>query len=537
MSNSEDIKNRVGVRVIKAESAGRVGSSQLVDPFKDLYETQGLIEPPFPLLDLAKLPESNNALQAFIDAYKTNIPGFGYSFRYTIDMESKEIDESIKKRAKEEWVFLENFYKYCNFDTSFTELMKQVIDNRERVGFGFLEVIPKGNGKPGGFELVPAHTIRMSKPHKDVQRIAASAVDIDGKKMTVTYAKKFRRFCQTNENDNTMVWFKEFGDPRRMSSKTGEYEVEKDEAGVEVRKEIPPEDEATSLIMFSIPSTYTPYGIPRWLGNLLSVQGSRSSEELNYNYFKKGKHVPMAIIVKNGLLTSSSIEKLEEYSTKISGVDNAHSYLIIEAEGYDSEGGFESNQQTNVDVKLQPLTQALQHDGLFQEYDKNNRDKIRASFRLPPIYTGESKDYTRATADTARSIAEEQIFEPDRCSLSDKINRVINQAFGIRYVELYFKGPNLTNKLELAQAVGVYNKTGALTPNMLMGAISELLHQDFEPILEDWGNTPLAITLAKLQAKAKEDEEDDTTGTEGTKKTSSTEPTYTDDTTKESDLD
>ena len=41
---------------------------------------------------------------------------------------------------------------------------------------------------------------------------------------------------------------------------------------------------------------------------------------------------------------------------------------------------------------------------------KNNRDKIRSAFRLHPIYTGESQDYTRATADTARQVTEEQVF-------------------------------------------------------------------------------------------------------------------------------
>lgn len=532
------MENRVGVRVVKADKPTG-GSGQLTDPFADVYETNGLIEPPYTPLDFAKMPETSNMLQPLIDAYKTNIVGFGYSFKYNIDMESQDIDQAMKDRAKKEWMALDMFYGYCNFDQTFVEVNKKMIDDRERIGWGCIEVIPRGNGLPGGFEYIPAHTIRMSKVNPDVQQIPVMAVGVDGKQVKITFAKRFRKFCQIREVDDNRVWFKEFGDPRRMDKLTGKFEIEMDGAGKPVTTTILPENEATSLMYFPIHVPYSPYGVPRWLGNLLSILGSRKSEELNYNYFSKGKHIPMAILVKNGMLTKSSIDELKNYSNQLSGVDNAHGYLIIEAEGFDQGEGFDEKAGPPVDIKLQPLTQVIQHDALFGEYDSRNRDKIRSSFRLPPIYTGESKDYTRATADTARAIAEEQIFNPEREELAHKYNRSINSATGIRYVELYFKGPNLTNKVELAQAVDIYAKAGALTPNMLIQAVSELLGLEFEPIIDAWGNVPMPLSIEfiragvkipekgeKIEVPAADGTATDTTATD----TTTTDPAFTDST-------
>jgi PBSX family phage portal protein len=502
MEIKERAKNLVGVRMVKAketmgtEQGTRPVSQQIIDPFSEAYSTDYLIEPPYNPDVLVQLPEYSNVLQPLIDAYKTNITGFGYSFGYLVDMDSEEVEAEIITRAKKEWQALEFFYDYCNYDKTFTEITKLMIMDRETIGWGALEIIPKGNGKPGGVEYLPAHTLRLSRLDSQPQRIPIDTIDVDGGKVTVTYVKKFRRFCQLFEGEK--VWFKEFGDPRKLDKITGQFEYQLEKGAT-----VPIDRQATSVMYFPLSVSYSPYGIPRWMGAFLSIIGSRKSEELNYYYFVQGKHVPMAILVNNGSLTESSITKLEEYSTNIKGVENAHGFLIIEADSGEEEEFEDKLGKAPISIKLQPLTQALQHDGLFQEYDKNNRDKVRAHMKLPPIYTGESKDYTRATADTARSIAEEQIFNPERQEIAEKFNKLINPALDIRYASLYFKGPDLSNKLTLSQALNPYIKAGALTPNMLIKQVSDLLGVDFEQIKEDWANKPLALAIAEVSKGTK----------------------------------
>jgi len=241
--------------------------------------------------------------------------------------------------------------------------------------------------------------------------------------------------------------------------------------------------------------------MPRWIGNILGVTGSRKSEELNFSYFTKGKHTPMAILVNNGLLTQSSVDNITKYAKSVEGIENAYGWLILEATGLDEDDDIEleDSKAAKTSIKLQSLTDTLQQDALFQDYDEKSRTKIRAAFRLPPIYTGESKDYTRATADTARGIAEEQVFNPERIKLANRLNRLINSTLDITHAALKFRGPNLTNKIELAGAIDIYRKAGALTPNMLVQLVSELLGQDFEPFDQTWGNLPVDLTIEKMR--------------------------------------
>jgi len=109
-------------------------------------------------------------------------------------------------------------------------------------------------------------------------------------------------------------------DPRTMNAATGEYS-----------EETPSNLVASEVINFKIGSGT--YGVPRWIGNIVNMYGARKAEELNYLYFKQGRHVPAAITVENGMLSESSYEQLQEYMNGIEGSDNAHKFLLLEVEG------------------------------------------------------------------------------------------------------------------------------------------------------------------------------------------------------------
>lgn len=458
-------------------------SMGLSNPSGETADGTDVIDPPYDLLTLTQIRESNNAITPMIDSYKTNISGFGYKIKYNIDMTSSDIEEAIKLQAKEEWITLDNFYKYCNFDQSFCSMLERVIDDKEYVGFGVLEILQNGKGETAGLEYIPAHTLKMTKLDLDPQLVEIEAVGPTGKAIKIPFQKRFRKFKQEVENE--VVWFKEFGDPRVMDSRTGEF--------LEEGSEIEGGFEASGLIMFSNHVPYTVYGLPRWIGNIMSMQGSRRSEELNYRYFEKGRHIPMAILVNNGSLTESSIEVMQDYLNNVEGVDNAFGWLVLEAIGYENED--DGTVSDKAEIQIEPLLDAIQTDALFQTYDSNNRDKLRETLRLAPIYSGASKDYTRATADVARAITEEQVFQPERKKIEDKLNRLINHSLGIKYVEMALNGPDITNKKDLADAVAVYTRTGAVTPNMVVSSLSDLLGYEIEEIQAPWGSLPMTVVL------------------------------------------
>ena len=68
------------------------------------YEADGLIEPPYNITELKQIAEYSTILQQCIDAYKTNILGFGLGVEYTFDFNAEDAPEAknplLKKNGR-----------------------------------------------------------------------------------------------------------------------------------------------------------------------------------------------------------------------------------------------------------------------------------------------------------------------------------------------------------------------------------------------------------------------------------------------------
>src|SRR5690606_9647023 len=192
---------------------------------------------------------------------------------------------------------------------------------------------------------------------------------------------------------------KSFGDPRVVSRRTGQVFDSAEALGVADASD----GTATELLHFAIHSPRSPYGVPRWVGTLLSVLGSRQMEEVNFLYFENKSVPPLALLVSGGRLSEASVPRIERFiEENLKGKANFHKVLILEA-----EGGQGANRAK---IELRPLTETQQLDALFQGYDERNIDKVGGAFRLPRLLRGESKDFNRATAESALRFAEDQVF-------------------------------------------------------------------------------------------------------------------------------
>lgn len=476
------VHNSVVIKAITNERVSIMESKAVdEDEFQGLYEDGAILEPLYNPEQLTRLSESSDILQQCIDAYKTNIVGFGIDFDYDIDAD-KENDET-QKLLDREWSRYENFFKYCNLDESYTEIMKRVVDDKERIGWGILEVIEDAIGAPAGLEHIPAHKVRLCKREKKAIPVKTIVPDDNGELIEITIMKKFRKFVQIV--DSQKVFFKEFGDPRILNCRTGRYE-----------DDTPADDRATSVMFFNIYCPYSSYGLPRYIGQLLNIQGNRKAEELNYSYFMDGRHMPMAIIVENGKLTEESVQNISNSK----GDKARHKYLILEAEGVEKDISMgDDDEKSKVAIRFEKLAEMLEKDGLFQEYCKNNRDKIRSAFRLHPIYTGESQDYTRATADTARQVTEEQVFQPEREDIAFKFNNTLKRILQIKQVSMKFVAPTISDKAEIAAAISPYVQAGAASPNMLIDALGDLLGKSFEPFEGEWADKPMQLLMKEME--------------------------------------
>ena len=143
------------------------------------------------------------------------------------------------------------------------------------------------------------------------------------------------------------------------------------------------------------------------------------------------------------------------------------------------------------------LAAILQKDELFQDYLENNRRKVQSAFQLPDLYTGYTTDFNRVTAQTAMEVTEKQVFQPERRRLAWAINNRLLNCYQFKYVEVFFRAPDVSNPDDLYKLLTVCNNAGGLTPNKAKSVLYKALGETSEDFPEEWGDIPLAFTNAQ----------------------------------------
>ncbi|HDR5274842.1 TPA: phage portal protein [Bacillus thuringiensis] len=460
---------KMRARVVNVSDVSATTKQIYDDPFEDSYGTTRIIRPPYNIKELKLVAENSSILQQCIEAFTTNIVSFGLSPDYSFDY--RAADKLIQKKADEEWEKLRFFLKYLSFEEIPETILEWALADREKTGNGYLEVIRNGVGDPCSIEYMDCVVMRVTE-FTDFVDIEVSVMEHNNP-VTIQVPKRFRRFVQI-QNDKK-VFFKEYGDPRFMNRDTGEF--------TEMHNG---KSEANEVI--HLKNGPGAYGKPRYLGHLISIFGARKAEELNYFYFKNGRHVPAAVIVENGLLTKQSHEEIKQYMSGVQGVDNSHKFMLIEAEGIETEKYTGEENVQPVKVQIKSLADMLQQDALFLEYDTKTRDKLRSSFRLPPLYTGESQDYNKATAQTAKQVTEEQVFGPQRNIIAGKLTTLFCQSLELHYVSIVLKGPSTSDPVEKAKALIPLINAGTITPNDPRDLAGEILGKELEPLTFEGAN-------------------------------------------------
>ena len=451
-----------------------------LDPFSGFYG-DGIIEPPYNLEWLATLPEHSNMLAQCVEAMEVNIDGFGFTLEPAFDFDLDDTNAQAERKT------IEHFFEFCNFDMPYSQLRRRVRRDLEVLGNAYWEVIRDGKGEIVWLQHIEGHTMRITSQDREYTDINYMIRDDASNELQPYPSKKrFRRYVQIK--DGQRVYFKEFGDPRIINASNGRPEE------AETGEFVP----ATEVIHFKIYCPYSVYGVPRWIGNFLAVMGSRQAEEVNYEYFENNTIPPLALLV-SGRLEDKAIERIQDFiNDEMRGRKSFNKILVIEAEPFSS--GLPNSPAPKVNIQFQPLSDAQQKDSLFDNYDKTNREKIRSSFRLPPIFVGLTTDYTRATARESREVAEEQVFAPEREDHDFVINRLLFPAMGIKYWRYKSLAPKVKDISTMSGALEVFSRCG-LTLREAREEITRLLEHPLSDIdtNSDWLDLPLQIYQSKLQ--------------------------------------
>ena len=230
---------------------------------------------------------------------------------------------------------------------------------------------------------------------------------------------------------------------------------------------------------------------------MLAVLGSRQMEEVNYLYFENKSVPPLALLVSGGRLSEASVPRIERFiEENLKGKANFHKILILEA-----EGGTGTSETTRAKIELRPLTDAQQQDALFQLYDERNIDKVGSAFRLPRLLRGESKDFNRATAESALRFAEDQVFQPERDEFDFLMNRRLLADMGIRFWRFRSQTPVTRDPERMTNMVEKLVRVGVLTPEEGRLLAGDIFNKEFRKIGDDWTKRPITLTLAGIQTQ------------------------------------
>jgi PBSX family phage portal protein len=493
------------------------------------FASAGAIPPPYDPASLCLLFEHSNSLRQNVDAYATNIDAFGYRLEPAIDLEADDASQRVAdtillerlalrdrgqlpdgtpleptpdevatrtrelaQLARVEKARLHNFFEFACFDHSFVDLRRRTRQDLEVTGNAYWEVLRDGAGRVARLVYVPSFSVRLLPLDKDpteiVERRRISPVTYEG----VPARVRVRKLVQIQ--DHLRIYFKAFGDPRIVSKLTGAVFPSVETL---LQKE-PQSAPATEMIHFNVHSPRSPYGVPRWIGTLLCVLGSRESEEVNYLYFSNKSVPPLALLVSGGRLSEASVPRIERYiEENIKGKRNFHKILILEAEAGGSHAP--ANDQARARIELRPLTEAQQQDALFQGYDTRNSDKTGASFRLPRLLRGEGTDFNRSVADAQLRFAEDQVFQPERDQFDFFLNRRLLADMGVRFWRFRSQTPLARDPERMTDMVEKLVRVGVLVPDEGRTLAGDIFNREFRRIKKDWTTRPLSLTLAGIQ--------------------------------------
>jgi len=500
-------RNEVGVSLMKQAKAGNVrakyifprlvksvGSegdsppdkSKSQKPWERYKGEHTLIDPPYDYSDLLTVIERSNVLGACIATMEVNVDGFGHFFERLKGVDPEDLDY---EKAETELNDLNDFFNNVNYDMSFREIRKRTRRDLESFGNAYWEIIRDGKGAVAEINHVPAQSIKLTIPEKDPILVKQKVMK-SGEIVEVDRWKRWRRFVQVDSGGGAFVRFKEFGDERNILASTG----------LEAKKAVSDNQLANEMIHFKLHWEGSDYGLPRWIGNMLSAVGSRSSEELNYLYFINGRHFPFAVLVSGGMLTEQSEEKIRNLLEEGRGVENAHKVLLLEAEP--AEAGWDRTSSA-VKIDIKPLVEVLPDDALFQKYDKNNRDKVRSSFRIPKVLLGESEDYNRDTVEAAIKVANAQVFDPERESFDDFMTQRLFPVLGVLYHNYRSKAYRPSDIVDLSNVLFRLNKIGAITPTTILETVRDMLGKDIQlPKNAFWADMPSEVFQKLIESGA-----------------------------------
>ena len=472
---------RVSSVVIGRAETDATPPSNAIDPFELLYQTFGeLLVPPFKYERITELYNDSDVLQEAIDIVARNVTGFGYQFV----LREAKLDPAQKEAADREKARLDRWWRYATVE-AFTEHWKCLWIDFELYADAYQEVQRNKKGEVAGLTHVPAFTVRKAKRDPAPTLVQRWVLDPDGRWQKRPHWRRFRRYCQFV--NGVTQWFKEFGDPRKIRADTGKVDASLADDAPELAHE---------MINFCNYAPDSPYGKPRWRGVTNALVGRSAAMGVNADYFDQKTIPPLLITVEGSTLSPRMHALIKDHFQQLRGRQNFHRVLVLEAV---MQGGIADDRPTSVPkIGVHDLRLKTTNDGQFLTYMDKVATDVMCAFSLPPIFSGRTPGYNRATAEAQKVVAEEQAFAPARETIAETMNRLVQPELNAQFWDFKLKGAPLVNEEIVERMLKLGIEAGVLTPGQAAEVLEGVLGRELSRT-EEWANVPVLVLREMLK--------------------------------------
>ena len=503
------------------------------------------LRPPYDPGKLIMLVDQSNAIRQCVDSYVQNIDGTGSNITGIVDLDGPTapavVSDAMYAEALDDWdkrypsgkdsrgndaplpdlpsetdvqkrldalrqeihrerLRAEAFIASCCIEFPFEELRRRTRTDLEFTGTGYWEIMRDSLNRIRRVKHAPSVFMRLGPQSRAVVQVEAYRQISPFKYEDYTIAVRPRTYVMAVPRGAIMhtVFFKEFGDPRVMSAKTGKMYKTMDDFMGDSKRQRDDTVPATEILQFSIYWPGTPYGVPRWTGCLPEVAGGRKASEVNFMIFDNKAIPPIIITVSGGTFGQNSSGQLQDFvERQIKGVPNFHRIIILEADPTLGPDG----KPVTPKIEIHKLFDQYNHDSLFQIYAGNCIERVGSAFRLPKLLRGIVDDVNRASAYASMLFAEGQVFSPERSSFDWLFTHRILRGLGLSKIKLVSNPTQTNDPTEIVKVLIEAVDKGSVMPGELRTIMQSLFPTNVNfPTMDDWWmKIPLALAQMGIQ--------------------------------------
>lgn len=534
--------SEVNTRFVGFQTPGS-HSRETTIPLSMTVSGQRFLEPPEHPVSMYKTYQLSAYWEALVEALVTNVYKAPYVLRSTIpfdrpeeakrivkealiwdaskgdfnaqvEVSDKDVEKVLKDletRAIIEKHAIDKFFREAVPDMSYRQLWDYTGQDEEVTGDAYWEIIRDTEAAIARMQWVPSISVRGT-PQESALVGSEKLVRHSVLKWTrEPQIRRYRRWAQIQGQD-VVTWFKEYGDPRVMSRKTGDYysdEIARNDAGEEVvvrsgiaRMQIEEGPEAlpaTELLHWRIPfGGSSLYGKPRTSGVWPGLVGSRDLDEENARLVADEAVPSLMLLISGGVVGTKAYnrlkQKIEERKKGRKGI------LMVEAVAGTQVGMAHPQQQPKIDVVR--LKSEQNTDALFQEYDKRNEVKAAGAYRMPRSALGKDIGQNRATVAAMQRYTEDQVYGPKRADRDEVINDVLFADLDILMWKYVTQSQQTNDPQTIAEVLRVLVESGVITPNEAREHAGQpIFNKRLEDLKGLWTEFPPRVLTVLLQTK------------------------------------